>query len=95
MIDTLSIMSASTLQLAHQLTALTDALKTTNTLITRLARLSFQPGSEPLDTENSVRIELAQDIHDSLKQLEEDLELLQQEVDDDDGDHSPPLLPQY
>ena len=80
-------MSASTLQLAHQLTALTDALKTTNTLITRLARLSFQPGSEPLDTENSVRIELAQDIHDSLKQLEEDLELLQQEVDDDDGGH--------
>ncbi|KAI7160863.1 hypothetical protein D0869_00986 [Hortaea werneckii] len=76
-------MSASTLQLAHQLTALTDALKTTNALITRLARLSFQPGSEPLDTENSVRVELAQDIHDSLKQLEEDLELLQQEVDDD------------
>ncbi|RMY16542.1 hypothetical protein D0868_00249 [Hortaea werneckii] len=76
-------MSASTVQLAHQLTALTDALKTTNALITRLARLSFQPGSEPLDTENSVRVELAQDIHDSLKQLEEDLELLQQEVDDD------------
>ncbi|RMZ02558.1 hypothetical protein D0862_05983 [Hortaea werneckii] len=81
-------MSASTLQLAHQLTALTDALKTTNALITRLARLSFQPGSEPLDTENSVRVELAQDIHDSLKQLEEDLELLQQEVDDDGGGHT-------
>ncbi|GAB1732840.1 hypothetical protein NU195Hw_g2644t1 [Hortaea werneckii] len=76
-------MSASTLQLAHQLTTLTDALKTTNALIARLARLSFHPGSEPLDTENSVRVELAQDIHDSLKQLEEDLELLQQEIDDD------------
>ncbi|KAK3709265.1 Protein transport protein sec20 [Vermiconidia calcicola] len=74
-------MSATT-QLAQQLSQLSDSLKSTNTLITRLSKLSFQPGSEPLDSSSSVRIELAQDIHDSLKQLEEDLELLKQEAED-------------
>ncbi|TKA83896.1 hypothetical protein B0A55_00095 [Friedmanniomyces simplex] len=74
----------STTHLLEQLTHISDSLKQTNTLITRLAKLSFQPGSEPLDTtdSNTVRVELAQDIHDSLKQLEEDLELLKQETDD-------------
>ncbi|KAK5131297.1 hypothetical protein LTR08_001136 [Meristemomyces frigidus] len=72
----------TTTQLSTQLTQLSDSLKSTNTLITRLAKLAFQPGSEPLDAENSVRIELAQDIHDALKQLEQELELLQQEADD-------------
>lgn len=76
---------SATAQLTTQLASLTDSLKQTNTLITRLAKLHFQPGSEPLDDDddsNSVRIELAQDIHESLKQLEEDLELLKQEVED-------------
>ncbi|KAK0257496.1 Protein transport protein sec20 [Friedmanniomyces endolithicus] len=74
----------TTTHLLEQLTQLSDSLKQTNTLITRLAKLSFQPGSEPLDTtdSNTVRIELAQDIHDALKQLEEDLELLKQDADD-------------
>ncbi|KAK1072836.1 Protein transport protein sec20 [Friedmanniomyces endolithicus] len=74
----------TTTHLLEQLTQLSDSLKQTNTLITRLAKLSFQPGSEPLDTNdsNTVRIELAQDIHDALKQLEEDLELLKQDADD-------------
>ncbi|KAK3714746.1 Protein transport protein sec20 [Vermiconidia calcicola] len=73
---------SATNQLAQQLSQLVDSLKSTNTLITRLSKLSFQPGSEPLDSSSSVRIELAQDIHDSLKQLEEDLELLKQEAED-------------
>lgn len=75
---------SATAQLTNQLASLSDSLKQTNALISRLAKLHFQPGSEPLDDEdsNSVRVELAQDIHESLKQLEEDLELLKQEVED-------------
>ena len=69
-------------QLSQQLSQLSDSLKSSNTLITRLAKLTFQPGSEPLEGPGSVRIELAQDIHDNLKQLEEDLELLKQEAED-------------
>lgn len=73
----------STSQLAASLASVTDSLKSTNTLITRLARLTFPPGAEPLDDEgNSVRIELAQDIHEGLKQLEEDLELLRGDIED-------------
>jgi protein transport protein SEC20 len=73
----------STAQLAASLASVTDSLKGTNTLITRLARLTFPPGAEPLDDEgNSVRIELAQDIHEGLKQLEEDLELLRGDIED-------------
>lgn len=68
--------------LTSQLAQLSDSLKATNALTTRLSKLSFQPGSEPLSNSSSVRIELAQDIHDSLKQLEEDLELLKQEAED-------------
>ena len=69
-------------QLSQQFSQLSDSLKSTNALITRLSKLSFQPGSEPLEGEGSVRVELAQDIHDSLKQLEEELELLKQEAED-------------
>lgn len=75
--------SSSIAHLSNQLTALADSLRTTNTLITQLSKLHFQPGSEPLDNDSStVRVELSQDIHDSLKQLEEDLDLLQQEAQD-------------
>lgn len=75
-------MAVATTQLAKQLQQLSNTLKATNTLISRLANLTFQPGSEPLDSEDTVRAELSQDIHDSLKQLEEDLELLSQEAED-------------
>ncbi|EME79794.1 uncharacterized protein MYCFIDRAFT_98814, partial [Pseudocercospora fijiensis CIRAD86] len=68
--------------LSNQLAALSDSLKTTNLLISRLSKLTFQPGSEPLEGDTGVRVELAQDIHDSLKQLEEELEFLKQEADD-------------
>lgn len=72
----------TTTQFSQQLSQLSESLKATNSLITRLSKLSFQPGSEPLDSENTVRVELAQDIHEGLKQLEEDLELLKQEAED-------------
>jgi protein transport protein SEC20 len=75
----------STLQsLNTRLNALSDSYKTTLQLINRLAKLHFQPGSTPLDdsSDGDVRVELSSDIHDSLKVLEEDLELLKQEVED-------------
>lgn len=76
--------SSSQLQsLSARLDALSDHLKTTTQLIHRLAKLSFQPGSAPLESEEGdVRLELSSDIHESLKQQEEDLELLKQEVAD-------------
>ncbi|KAK5695188.1 Protein transport protein sec20 [Elasticomyces elasticus] len=82
----------STSHLLTQLSQLSDSLKQANTLITRLAKLPFSPGSEPVgisDT-NTVRLELAQDIHDALKQLEEDLELLTQETEDLNPSQAPP-----
>lgn len=66
-----------------RLSALSESHKTTVQLIQRLSKLAFQPGSVPLDTEEGdVRIELTSDIHESLKQQEEDLDLLKQEVED-------------
>ncbi|KAF2764760.1 hypothetical protein EJ03DRAFT_331543 [Teratosphaeria nubilosa] len=77
-----TITMSSLQQLSHNLAQLHDSLKATNALITRLAKLAFQPGAEPDHAENTVRLELAQDIHDSLKQLEEELELLKPDVED-------------
>jgi protein transport protein SEC20 len=67
-----------------RLNTLSDSYKTTLQLINRLSKLHFQPGSTPLDdsAEGDVRVELSSDIHDSLKLLEEDLELLKQEIED-------------
>ena len=46
-------------------------------------KLSFQPGSLPLNSdEGDVRVELSAEIHESLKQLEEELELVKQEVEE-------------
>lgn len=70
--------------LLTQLSTLSDSLKTTNTLITRLSKLHFSPGSEPLEapTGGLARLELAQEIHETLKDLEEELEFLSQEAED-------------
>jgi len=73
----------TSLPLSNRLTDLADANKQTVTLINRLARLHFQPGSTSLDgDEEDARTELSAEIHDSLKQQEEELELLRQEVGD-------------
>jgi len=73
----------TTPSLSTRLTALSDANKTTLHLIHRLAKLHFQPGSTPLDSEEGdVRVELSSEIHDNLRQQEEELELLKQEVED-------------
>lgn len=69
--------------LTTRLTALSDSNKSTQQLIQRLAKLDFQPGSQPLNAdEGGVRLELSAEIHESLKQIDEELELLRQEVED-------------
>jgi protein transport protein SEC20 len=73
----------TTQALTTRLTALSDSNKAIGQLIQRLAKLDFQPGSQPVNTEEGdVRLELSAEIHESLKGIEEDLELLRQEVED-------------
>lgn len=68
--------------LEASLVLLSERLKTTSQLITRLSNLKFQPGSLPAaDAESgTVLRELTTEIHDSLKRQEDDLEVLRQEV---------------
>ena len=70
--------------LTKRLNALSESNKAIGQLIQRLAKLDFQPGSQPLDSaeEGDVRLELSAEIHESLKGIEEELELLRQEVED-------------
>ncbi|KAJ4345247.1 Protein transport protein sec20 [Didymosphaeria variabile] len=73
----------TTQTLTTRLTALSDSNKAVQQLIHRLAKLDFQPGSQPLNAdEGDVRLELSAEIHESLKAIEEELELLNQEVED-------------
>lgn len=74
----------TTQSLATRLTALSEQNKTVGQLIQRLAKLDFQPGSQPLDgsDDGDVRLELSAEIHETLKGIEEELELLRQEVED-------------
>jgi hypothetical protein len=73
----------TTQTLTTRLTALSESNKALGQLIQRLAKLDFQPGSQPLGTdEGDVRLELSAEIHETLKGIEEDLELVRQEVED-------------
>lgn len=74
---------ATSQALTTRLTALSESNKAIGQLTQRLAKLDFQPGSQPVDTEEGdVRLELSAEIHESLKGIEEELELLKQEVED-------------
>ena len=66
-----------------RLTPLSESLKQTQQLINRLPKLTANPGSNPsyLDEEDA-RVELSSEIHQSLKEQEENFELLRQEVED-------------
>ncbi|KAF1989559.1 hypothetical protein K402DRAFT_460912 [Aulographum hederae CBS 113979] len=76
-------MSTTAHALSNRLSALSDANKQTLTLVQRLAKLSFQPGSTPLEgDEGDVRVELTAEIHEGLKAQEGEFELLRQEVED-------------
>jgi protein transport protein SEC20 len=67
--------------LATRLNNLTTAHKATLPLITRLAKLPIQPGWSPTD-ESNARTELSSEIHQNLKEQEEALELLKEEIED-------------
>lgn len=76
----LNMTSAS---LTARSTFLYDAHRQTLHLITRLSKLPIQPGSSSLDPEEpDARVELSAEIHQNLKDQEEELELLRQEVED-------------
>jgi protein transport protein SEC20 len=64
------------------LSRLSDNIKLTFQLISRLSKLSFQPGSTPLQGDGDVRIELAHDIRDALKHHDDTLDTLRQEIED-------------
>lgn len=70
--------------LHERLTALQETTAQLQELIDRLAKLKFEPGSVPLgsDDENNVAAELSAEINQILREEEEDLELLQEEVTD-------------
>lgn len=65
-----------------RLIPLFDSLKQTQRLITQLSKLSAQPGSTSADPEEGdARLELGAEIHHSLKEQEEEFELLRQEFE--------------
>lgn len=74
-------MSAASLH--ARLAPLFESLKHTQHLITRLSKLPHSPGSSaPIRDEGDARIELSTEIHESLKEQEEDYELVRQEAED-------------
>jgi protein transport protein SEC20 len=87
--------------LQERLAALQDTTSQVKELIDRLANLKFQPGSVPLTSgdndgqEDNVATELSTEINQILREEEEDLELLQEEITDlrsgrpgSDGEHN-------
>lgn len=70
--------------LQERLAALQETTTQLRELIDRLANISFQPGSVPLSSsdEDNVATELSAEIHQVLREEEEDLELLQEEIID-------------
>ena len=76
--------------LQERLAALQDTTSQLKELIDRLANLKFQPGSVPLSSsissldekESNVATELGAEINQILREEEEDLELLQEEIAD-------------
>jgi protein transport protein SEC20 len=72
--------------LSERLQALQESNAQLKDLIERLATIKFQPGSIPLENEEgNVMTELTSEIHQTLKEQQEDLELLQEDVYDIDS----------
>ena len=73
----------TTQALHSRLAPLFESSKQTQQLITRLSKFPAQPGSSPSKPdEGDARVELGAEIHQSLKEQEEDFELLRQEIED-------------
>ncbi|KAL2156906.1 hypothetical protein VTH06DRAFT_2550, partial [Thermothelomyces fergusii] len=70
--------------LQERLAALQETAAQLRELIDRLANVQFQPGSVPLggSDEDNVAAELSTEIGQMLREEEEDLELLQEEIID-------------
>jgi protein transport protein SEC20 len=70
--------------LQERLTALQETTSQVKELIDRLAHIKFQPGSVPLSAsdDDNVATELSVEINQILREEEEDLELLQEEIVD-------------
>ncbi|KAH9908686.1 Sec20-domain-containing protein [Xylariomycetidae sp. FL2044] len=70
--------------LQDRLTVLQDATNQLQDLIERLANFNFQPGSVPLgaNEDDNVSTELSSEINQILREQEEELELLQEEIID-------------
>lgn len=71
----------SSLSLSARLQALADTYKNTLTLIQKLQKLPFTPGTFS-SSDSDPRLELSSEIHQSLKEQEDELETLRQEVED-------------
>lgn len=69
-------------QISESLAALSDSIKATFQLIGRLSKFNLQPGTASQENDADGRLEITQDIHDSLKQHEDTLEALKQEAED-------------
>ncbi|KAM0799340.1 hypothetical protein BDR22DRAFT_822640 [Usnea florida] len=66
-----------------RLTPLFDSLKHTQQLINRLSKFPAHPGASPSNPdEGDALVELSAEIHQSLKEQEEEFEILRQEVED-------------
>ncbi|KFY01532.1 hypothetical protein V490_00889 [Pseudogymnoascus sp. VKM F-3557] len=78
-------MSLESLQ--KRLTALQETTSHIQTLIARLASFKFPPGAIPLNqgSLDTVATELSNEIHDTLKEQNNDFELLEQEIKDSPG----------
>jgi protein transport protein SEC20 len=71
---------------SDQLNILKEANVQLKDLIDRLANINFQPGSVPLDDDDeNVATELTSEIHQTIKDQDEDFELLLEEVRDLDA----------
>ncbi len=70
--------------LQERLAALQDTTSQLKELIDRLATLKFEPGSLPLssDDDNNIATELSGEINQILREEEDDLDLLREEVTD-------------
>jgi len=79
--------------ISERLRALQESNAQLKDLIKRLATIKFQPGSVPLDNdEDNVKTELTSEIHQTIKDQEEDFEVLQADISDlESGPHGSDL----
>ncbi len=70
----------STPDFTARLKSLSDGVKDVTQLISKLSKISPSESGQP--DEGKARVELGSEIHQSLKELEEDFELLKQEAED-------------